>query len=320
MNSPLVECVVNISEGRNNQTITACVQALKRSGAVVLHTDIGYGAHRTVVTYVVPPLTLIPATLALYDVVVAAVDMNKHRGCHPRLGAVDVCPLIPLTGCSMKEVRLLSHDLAQQIAERFDLPVFLYNYSALLSLRTELAAIRRGEYESLQHRLSPTSPESEKPDFGPFSPHPTAGATVVGCRDFLVAYNVSLAGKNIALARKIAAKIRIPSSLKAIGWYVEEYGCAQVSCNLTDLHHVTIVDVFDRIKSVALEFDDHVVGSELIGMIPEFSLQNALKVLSNSHSYLLTLEDVIEHVGLNFHYHFSPKHRIIERALADLLL
>jgi len=337
----LTECVVNISEGRNLETISEVVRTLEQRGARVPHVDRGHGAHRTVITVVADTAVMPDAILGLYEVCVRRIDMNVHQGCHPRIGAVDVCPFIPLEGQGVRSQDIVGHlqamcrDLAHKIARSFELPVYLYGLSAQTSSdsfpasrtpnsisrettlpnRSELSFLRKGGFEALADKMTDYQ---FVPDFGPVRPHPTAGATVLGVRDFLVAYNVTLDSKDLKIARRGAQFMRTLPGVKALGWFIPEYDSVQLSCNITQTHEVSIVDIYDQAEKFAQTQSVLVKGSELIGLIPLHNFQLAFDNAQKSGE-LLNFEQfvpsIVDRLGLSLHGIFETQKRVLEWVL-----
>lgn len=283
----LIESVPNFSEGRNKAVIKGIAAAMSGLKNVqLLHVDSGYAANRTVYTIVGPPEAVIEALIKGAAFATAHIDMRNHQGVHPRIGALDVCPLIPLQNISMEEVIELSLLFGKRLANELHIPVYLYADSAKKPQRFDLANIRKGEYEGLKEKIS--LPEW-KPDFGKPEFNPTTGATVVGARNFLIAFNINLDTTDVSIAKKIAAHLRTSGyidkttgkrmvspyslpALKAIGWYVDEFGAAQVSTNIIDFNRNPPLEVFHAVKSLANEYKVKVTGSELVGMVPRSAL------------------------------------------------
>jgi len=342
--SPLIECVPNFSEGRDPELIGRIVGAMQLVSEVrVLHVDMGADANRTVVTLVGPPEAVAEAAFAGIAQAVQLIDLNRHRGAHPRMGAADVCPFVPFRGISMEAVAELARALGARVAAELDLPVYLYEESAATPERANLATIRAGGYEGLKEKmLNP----SWSPDFGPPSPHPSAGAIAIGARHFLLAFNVNLNTTSAFLARKVAEDLReigrivrhegkvqldehgMPRRrpgdckfVKAIGWYQESFGIAQVSMNLTRPHITPLQEAFEACRRRARQRGLRVTGSELVGMTP-------LRFLTAAGRYYLRqqqapeTEDVtaLVHVatrslGLNDIRQFDPEKQVIEYLL-----
>lgn len=308
----LIECVPNFSEGRNLQTIEAIAASIRSVADVkLMHVDIGVDANRTVYTFAGKPMAVLEAA---YQAVITAqnrIDMRLHKGEHPRMGACDVCPLIPLQNINMQEVVALSVQLGKRIGDS-GIPVFLYENSTTENNRKNLADIRKGEYESIEKKIS--SPEW-KPDFGPQQFIPSFGMMALGARKFLIAYNINLKTKEEEIAKSIAKHIRniraandgtylsnLFQHVKAIGWFMNEFDCAQVSTNITDIEASPVIEVFSEIKNLAAAYGTDTNGSELIGLIPEKALIHKM----------MSIDDAIEFLGLNAVKSFSKDKNIIE--------
>lgn len=272
----LVECVPNVSEGRDRsliQSLTEAVQAVE--GVVLLDASSDEDHHRSVFTMVGLPEGVEQAVLALCEVAVEGIDLRQHRGEHPRMGAVDVVPLVPVRGVTMDDCVALSRRLGKAIWERFEVPVFLYEASAATPKRRNLAAVRKGEFEGLAEKLS----DAEwQPDFGDVRPHPTAGATAVGAREFLIAYNVNLGTSDLEIAQAIARAVRGSSGgfryVKALGLELAEQGIVQVSMNLTNYKKTPIPRVLECIRREAQRWGVPIVGTEIVGLVPQAALDD----------------------------------------------
>jgi glutamate formiminotransferase len=277
--TPTVECVPNFSEGRDNRKIEQIVDTFRRRNGVRL---LDYSAdadhNRMVVTVAGIPEAIAEAVIAAVAVAIAEIDLTAHYGRHPRIGAADVIPFIPLAGMSMDEADNLAHIVARRIAETCSLPVFLYENSASAQHRRNLADIRRGEFEGLAQKMK--LPEWQ-PDFGPSAPHRTAGATVVGARNPLIAWNIVLETDNVETARKIARKIRFSNggfpACKAIGIDLSSRSAVQVSVNLTDYRQTSMFEIFKAVEHEAAMLGTAVAGSELIGLVPLQAIADTAK-------------------------------------------
>jgi glutamate formiminotransferase len=271
----LYECALNFSEGRRPEVIAEIVQAA--GPARVLDVAPNADHNRTVLTFVGPAEAVEEAALSV-------IDMNAHRGAHPRMGAVDVIPLVPLAEATMADAVALARRIGSRLAGELGLPVFLYEEAAARPERRNLADVRRGEFEGLPARLAQ---EEWRPDFGPPRPHPTGGATAVGARPFLVAFNVNLGTGDLQIARSIARALRARhgglANVKAIGLALSEPGRTQVSMNLVDPLHTPLYRVFELVRLEAERYGVPVVGSEIVGLVP-------LAVLLESARYYLRLQ------------------------------
>ncbi|NPV44589.1 MAG: glutamate formimidoyltransferase [Firmicutes bacterium] len=274
MSNKLLECVPNFSEGRNKEVIERIVDPFRKTEGVKL---LDYSAdkdhNRLVVTVIGDPEGLKKSVLEAMAVAVKEIDMNNHKGEHPRMGAVDVVPFIPVRNVTMGEAVELAKEVARQAAEKFNLPVYLYEDAATSPDRQNLAGIRKGQFEGFKEKIK--KPEW-KPDFGPSEVHPTAGVTAVGARMPLVAFNVNLGTDNIEIADAIARKVRyIGGGLrycKAIGVDLKERGIVQVSMNMTNYTKTSLYQAYELIKVEARRYGVNVVGSELIGILPAQAL------------------------------------------------
>jgi glutamate formiminotransferase len=273
----LIECIPNVSEGRRADVIAAMVDALRRvSGVRLLDHSSDASHNRSVFTLVGDAAGVERAVLALFERAVADCDLRTHRGEHPRVGAVDVVPFVPIEGVTMADCVALARKVGAAVAERFGIPVFLYEEAATAPGRRNLEDIRRGEFEGLAAKLS--TPEWA-PDFGPATPHPSAGATVIGARMALIAYNINLATDRLDVAKKIAAAIRHSSGgfrfVKAAGFKLEDRGIVQVSMNLTNYEKTPIFRVFETVKREAARYGVSILESEIVGLVPSAALNAA---------------------------------------------
>ncbi len=266
----LVECVPNVSEGRDPEKIARFRSAIASvPGVRVLDVEWDADHHRSVYTFVAPPEAAREAVLRLFEAVLPEVDLRKHRGEHPRIGAVDVVPFVPIKGMTMEDAVALAREVGKEVAERFGVPVYLYEEAATVPHRKNLADIRKGEFEGLAEKMQ--RPEW-KPDFGPSEPHPTAGASVVGARFFLIAFNVYLGTQDVRIAKRIAKAVRGSSggfvAVKALGFEIKERGLVQVSMNLVNYRKTPMHRVFYVIREEAARYGVPVVGSEIVGLVP----------------------------------------------------
>lgn len=274
----LVECIPNVSEGRRPEVVAAIRSAALAAGPGVLLLDWTSDAdhNRSVLTFLGDGPALVRAMEAMVAEALVHVDLTKHEGAHPRLGAVDVIPFVPIRGVTASDCVALAKELGARLAERHGLPVYLYEDAAASEARRNLATIRKGEFEGLAEKMK--SPEW-KPDFGPDAPHPTAGATVVGARSPLVAYNVNLGTSDLSVADRIAKGIRHLSGgyrfVKAMGVRLEARGIVQVSINMTNFEKTPLHRVFETVRSEAERFGVPVVGSEIVGLVPQAALVGA---------------------------------------------
>lgn len=321
----IIECVPNFSEGRNIGIINEITAAAERvKGMVLLNVDRGEDANRTVVTFAGDPDSVCEAAFRAIKRASELIDMSRHKGVHPRFGATDVCPLIPLSGITMGETVEYARKLAERTGKELQIPVYCYEYAAFSEQRRSLASCRAGGYEGLKNKINS---ETWKPDFGPAEwteQVAKSGATAIGARKILIAYNINLNTKLAEIAKSIASEIRESGNkglknVKAIGWYIEEFGKAQVSMNLTDISVTPVHVVFEQVCKKAEEHGVNVTGSELVGLIPLQAMTDAgryyLKKQSVSKKYSEEelIEKAIEYLGLDELSLFDPREKIIER-------
>ena len=346
----LIECVPNFSEGRDMHIIKQITDEIEAvEGVRLLNVDPGKATNRTVVTFVGTPQAVVDAAFAAIKKAGELIDMSKHKGEHPRMGATDVCPLIPIANISMEETAKWAQKLGERVGKELQLPIYLYEAAQANKDRNNLSVIRAGEYEGFFKKIK--LPEW-KPDFGPTEFDAKRGATVIGARDFLVAYNVNLNTTSTRRANSIAFDVReagrvkregnpitgkivndangnpvhIPGTLKsvkAIGWFIEEYGVAQISMNLTNINITPVHIAFDEVCKKATERGIRVTGSELIGLIPLKAMLDAGKyfLLKQQRSIGVSEKELIKiavkSMGLDELGPFKPEKRIIEYMLAD---
>ncbi len=273
----IIECIPNVSEGRRADVVEILASRMRAVAGVRLLDHSSDASHnRSVFTLVGDAEPLKAAILALFDEAVARIDLRTHTGEHPRLGAVDVVPFVPIEGVTMDACVALAKDVARTVAERFGVPIYLYEEASTNPARKNLEDIRRGEFEGLEAKIAATG---WTPDFGPPRPHPSAGASVIGARMPLIAYNINLATDRIDVAKKIAAAIRQSSGgfryVKAAGFTLEDRGVVQVSMNLTNYQKTPIFRVFEVVKREAARHGVAVLESEVVGLIPSAALVGA---------------------------------------------
>ena len=350
MEKKIIECVPNFSEGRDMEIIKQITDVIESvEGVKLLDVDPGKDTNRTVVTFVGNPEAVSEAAFLSVKKASEIIDMSKHHGAHPRMGATDVCPFVPVSGITMEDAVSVAHKVAERIGNELGIPVYCYEYAASKPERRNLANCRSGEYEGLRKKLS--DPDW-KPDFGPNEFNERAGATAVGARDFLVAFNVNLNTTSIRRANAIAydvrekgrparegdkitgkiikdqngEKVMIPGSLKsvkAIGWFIEEYGIAQISMNLTNISVTPVHIAFDEVCRKADARGVRVTGSELVGLIPLKSLLDAGRYFLAKQQRSSGISDeeliriAIRSMGLNDIHPFKPMEKIIEFVMAD---
>jgi glutamate formiminotransferase/formiminotetrahydrofolate cyclodeaminase len=335
----LIECVPNFSEGRDSSIIKLITDSVESvDGVRLLNVDPGKATNRTVVTFVGEPALVIEAAFRAIKKASELIDMSKHRGEHPRMGATDVCPLIPVANISMEETVVYAKKLAERVAKELTIPVYLYESAQTNSARKNLSIIRAGEYEGYFNKIK--LPEW-KPDFGPAEFPAKTGATVIGARDFLVAYNVNLNTTSVRRANSVAFDVRengrkikndkgeeivhpgTCKSVKAIGWFIEEYGIAQVSMNLTNLTDTPMHKAFDECEKSAIKRGMRVTGSELVGILPLKAITDAGKFFlekqnrSSGVSEKELVRIAVKSLGLDELTPFNPDERIIEYLLKD---
>jgi glutamate formiminotransferase len=270
----IIECVPNISEGRRPDIVTSIVNAVRGvPGVRMLDFSSDPSHNRSVITIAGDATPLKSAVLALFEAAIASIDLRHHTGEHPRLGAVDVVPFVPIEGVTMDDCVALAKETGAAVAERFHIPVYLYEEAASNPARRNLEDIRRGEFEGLAAKIVT---DGWAPDYGPSAPHPSAGAVVIGARMPLIAYNINLATDRIDVAKKIAAAIRYSSGgfryVMAMGVTVADRGIVQVSMNLTNYEKTPIYRVFDTVKREAERYGVNVLESEIVGLVPAAAL------------------------------------------------
>lgn len=325
--SKIIECVPNFSEGRDKTVIAAITDAVRSTnGVTLLDVDPGQSTNRTVYTFVGDPTSIVEGAINAAKVAYKLIDMTKHKGAHPRMGALDVCPFIPVRGVTIEECVEVSKTFGARLAKELGIPVFLYGAAATQDYRRTMPQIRAGEYEGMKEKLQ--KPEWA-PDFGSRDFVPSWGATVTGVRKFLIAYNVNLLSTK-EQAHRIALNLREqgrgadqPGRLKccqAIGWYLEEQNIAQISINLTDFDVTPIHVAYEEAKKDAQELNLAVIGSEVVGLVPLDSiLQAAEYYIQKENLFILEEEQkvhlAINRLGLATISPFNPKERIIEYCL-----
>jgi glutamate formiminotransferase len=285
----IVECVMNISEGRNAAKLEAIAQEIETAPNTFLLDDSADPDHnRTVLSFIGTPSSIFDATFAAVKRAVQLIDMREHQGVHPRIGAVDVIPFVPVQNVSIKECVAVAHRLGKKISQDLRIPVYLYAEAALHPDRKHLSLIRKGQFEGLKEQIK-LDPK-RKPDFGPDCLHPTAGATAIGARQPLIAFNIYLNTSDVAQAREIAGLVResgggLPG-VKALGFYIERKGLAQVSMNVTDCRRTPLLKIFKRVQKEARRLQTEPVSSEIIGLVPEGAIDQrtvAALQLENFH-------------------------------------
>lgn len=347
--SQIIECVPNFSEGRDMAVIRQITDAIESvDGVALLDVDPGQATNRTVVTFAGEPMQVVEAAVRAAEKAAKLIDMRQHRGEHPRFGAMDVCPLVPVSGISIEETASYAQQLAKRLGEELGLTIFCYEHAATSDDRQNLANVRSGEYEGLEDKLA--KPEWQ-PDYGPAKVNLRSGATAVGAREFLIAYNVNLNTTSTRRANAVAfdvrekgrikrtgdpltgeiirddkgAPVHIPGSLKAvkaIGWFIDEYGIAQISMNLTDLNQTPLHTAFDEVCIKAEARGMRVTGSELVGLVPLGALLDAGRHYLRRQKRSLGVPDheiikiAVRSLGLDDLKPFEPKEKMIEYNLA----
>lgn len=345
--SQLIECVPNFSEGNDLNIIKQITNEIEKvEGVKLLNVDPGKATNRTVVTFVGNPESVVEAAFVAIKKAGELIDMSKHKGEHPRMGATDVCPFIPIANISMEETAKYAQKLAKRVGEELEIPIYLYENAQENPARKNLSIIRAGEYEGFFKKIK----QAEwKPDFGPSEFDAQRGATVIGARDFLVAYNINLNTTSTRRANAVAFDVReagrtkkdekgkvvkdgngnpiiVPGSLKsvkAIGWYIEEYGVAQISMNLTNINITSVHVAFDEVCKRATERGLRVTGSELVGLIPLNALLDAAKYFLKKQKRSIGVSEkelikiAVKSLGLDELAPFKPEERVIEYLLKD---
>lgn len=325
----IVACVPNFSEGRNSDTIDAIAAAIRQTaGCTLLDMDPGKSTNRTVYTFVGNPDSVVEGALAAARVARKRIDMRLHAGEHPRFGALDVCPFIPVAGVDMADCVAIAKTFSQRVAEELGITVFLYEEAADRDYRKKLPDVRRGEYEALVERL--TDPRWQ-PDFGPAEFDPTWGATAVGARMFLIAYNVNILGTPNQ-AHRIALNLREAGrgenqpgrlkDVKGMGWFVEEYNMAQVTVNLNNFQVTPIHVLFEEVKREAAALGVGVAGSEIVGVVPLEAILAAANYYIDQEKLFIYQEDqkvrlAVDRLGLNALTPFKPMEKIVEYIVAE---
>ncbi len=338
MEKRVIECVPNFSEGRDMGIIKQITDAIESvEGVRLLDVDPGRDTNRTVVTFVGEPEAVVKAAFLGVKMASELIDMSKHHGEHPRMGATDVCPLVPVSGITMEETVVYARSLAKRIGEELSIAVYCYENAAFEEKRRNLANCRAGEYEGLRKKLSDPG---WKPDFGPAVFNEKSGATAVGARDFLVAFNVNLNTTSTRRANAIAFDVRekgrmvknsngeienVPGTLKcvkAIGWYIKEYGIAQISMNLTNISVTPVHIAFDEVCMKAEARGIRVTGSELVGLIPLKSMLDAGRYFLGKQQRSAGVPDeelikiAVRSMGLSDISKFIPREKIIEYVIS----
>ncbi len=343
----LVECVPNVSEGRDQKVLDQLATVVRAvAGVKLLDVDPGADTNRTVFTFVGSPEGVGEAAFQFIKTASELIDMHQHQGAHARQGATDVCPFVPVSEVTMQECVDIAKAVGKRVGDELGIPVYLYEEAATKPERRNLANVRKGGYESLAERLS--KPEWQ-PDFGPAKFHAKAGATAIGARQFLIAYNINLNSKDVKKARQLAFTIReqgkakrdanrrivrdqqgnivyVPGLFKhckATGWYIEEYGQAQVTMNLTNYHVSPLHEVFEAVRTEADKMGVLVTGSELVGLVPKEVMLEAGRYYFNKQKQSAGVPErelvnmAVRSLGLNDLTPFDPQQKIIENQLTS---
>ncbi|MEL6988359.1 MAG: glutamate formimidoyltransferase, partial [Bacteroidota bacterium] len=350
MSNQIIECVPNFSEGQNEEIINQIADAIKAvDGVKLLDVDPGKATNRTVMTFVGSPDDVIEGAFQAIMKAAELIDMSKHKGEHPRMGATDVCPLIPIANISLEETAKYAHKLGKRVGRELDFPVYMYEAAATTASRRNLADVRRGEYEALAEKLKQAK---WKPDYGPASFNAKSGGTVIGARDFLIAYNVNLNTTSVKRANSVAFDVRERGrikrkghpvtgeivrlkngdpartkgkckAVKAIGWFIEEYGVAQISMNLTNTNITPLHVAFEACRESARKRGLRVTGSELVGLVPlqvmldagNFYLKKQNRSIGVSEKEVIHI--AVKSLGLDEFGPFDPEKKIIEYQLKN---
>jgi glutamate formiminotransferase len=292
----IVECIPNFSEGRNGEVVDAIVASIRSvPGAVLLDRESDPNHNRSVVTFVAEPESVVDAAIAGAKKAAELIDLNHHSGEHPRMGATDVIPFVPIKGVSMDDCIALARQCGERMWKELGIPVYLYEKAATRPERENLATVRKGQFEGIRDEISTN--EARKPDFGEPRVHPTAGITAVGARPPLIAYNVNLGTSDVAIANKIAKAVRHQTGglkyVKALGFELKDRGIVQVSMNMVNYEGTPLFRVFEMIKREAERYGVRVLGSEIVGLVP----QNALNAVADFYLQLeaFSEEQILEH-------------------------
>lgn len=326
----LIECIPNFSEGNNIATLNKITEAIESvEGVMLLHRDIGKAANRTVFTFAGKPELVFEAAFKAMEVAKSTIDMSFQQGTHPRIGATDVCPFVPMRGITMEELIPMVHQFGNRVGEELGINGYFYEATAISKKNQSLAIARKGRYEGLSKRL-----KEDAPDFGPKEFKAQTGATLIAARDYLVAFNVNLDTRSATIAHDIAKEVREsgyweekegkrihhPGKLKhlrSIGWFIEDFGKAQVSCNLVNFRETPLHEVFDTIKQHANKKGIRVTGSELIGLCPTKALADTGIYYTKDHNQTAdeAIRAAVEVLGLDELGEFEVEERILEIAI-----
>ncbi len=300
---PLIECVPNLSDGRNSTNIEKLAQVIEQhDGVALLNVDSDFDHHRTVITFAGTPEAVGEAAFQLTQAAVECIDLNTHQGVHPRMGALDVLPFVPLDGATMEDCIQLANQVGKRIGASLKIPVYLYEAAATKPERQNLAHIRQGQFEQFSEKLQETE---WQPDYGPTQRHPTAGVLAVGARQPLIAFNVNLNTNDLELAKEIAKQIRHSNGglphVKALGFPLLHRGLVQVSMNMTNYHSTSLFQVFESIEKLAADAGVTIAESEIVGLTPRQALLDVgksylkLATLTDSQVLETRIEEVFDH-------------------------
>lgn len=328
MDERIIECVPNFSEGRNKNTIEAIAEAIRSvDGVRLLDVDAGYTANRTVYTFVGDPESVGDAAFLAIQKAVELIDMRNQKGEHPRIGAADVCPFVPVRNVTLQDCMRVARIVAQRVGLELGVPVYCYGDAAFASNRADLAACRKGQYEGLRQKME--DPDW-RPDFGPFEYDQAverSGAAVIGARPYLIAVNFNLDTRSVKIANEIARTLRESGSkgqpgrlkcCKAIGWYIEEYGIAQVSMNLTNMDVTPLHVAYEAVCEEARRHSQFVTGTEIIGLVPKQALVDAGHYFMSKRGWDvgdsddMVMYSAIRQLGLDNLKPFKPSKKVIE--------
>ncbi len=335
----LVEAVINISCGNDSKILNECKDAVEGAGGYVLDIDGGEAAGRTVLTIAAELTKIKAASFALIEVAIKSIDMFQHTGVHPCIGAADICPLVPLAETTSAECEEVALELAKEVGEKLSVPTFLYGKLAKIQSQAKLSVIRRGDFPALQERLA----QGEIiPDFGP-STVGSAGGCIIGVRKLMLAYNINLEPKApLEVAKAIAAKIRSSGQIKrddngkivrdasgtplreagmfpnleAIGWFIDDFNCCQISTNIRDITNPDLASVYEATKKLAGDFGYILNGSEVVGLLPKQALLTAGEYYINGGDFI---DAAIKALGLDSVKPFNPREKILEFRIEDLM-
>lgn len=321
----LVECVPNISEGKDKNKIKQIINELTSvKGVEILGCEMGKSANRTVITFIANPENVAQAAVKLIKKSIELIDMRKHLGVHPRVGCVDVLPFVPFKKVSLEECAEIAKNVAKEAAVNFNVPVYLYGAAASNAERQKLSFLRKGGYEMLPAKMTEIIP-----DFGPSNYNEDiakTGALCIGARNFLLAYNINLNTNDLQIAKQLAKELKAQiQSIKTLGWYIEEYGFCQVSVNIEDYKKAPLYLVYETCKNLADRLKISVTGSELIGLLPKDALLDSAKFYLNKQNKIMlgmpheeVFDLVIQNLNLSQITPFIPEEKVLELKLKSL--